>query len=321
MIKNSFLSKPVYFVIIIVTLISYQTITDRSIFPNVPKRIELQNSILSGQIEAPYQYRVMEPVLGYSVQYALSFFVKNPLKIHTLSYQIIIFLVFFGIYSLFYSYLRIFFDDVACMVGILILAVLIPLGITSIWEDGDYYTLLFFLIGMICIFRSKDQFLPLIIFIGVYNRNQIVYLLVFYGIYLYEQKELFTKRSIMIFILSIIAFAVGTYSLRLYFGFKESPYKISHEIRTNLDYWFQILTVWSEQVIIFIILSIAAYKRSPLFFRLSFISLIAYVILFFFNSILSQLAKFLPAYLVMIPMSLEILTNQKMKDYNKTANR
>ena len=315
--KNSLLSKPVYFIIILVTLISYQTITDRSIFPNVPKRIEIQNGILSGQIEAPYQYRVMEPVLGYSVQYFISFLIKDPIKIHTLSYQIIIFIVFFGIYSLFYRYLKIFFSDTGCIIGILLLSVLIPLGVTSIWEDGDYYTLLFYLIGLNCIFRSKDQYLPLIILIGVLNRNQIVYILVFYAIYLYEQKRLFSKRSIIIFVLGVLAFIISTYSLRFYFGFKESPYKMSHEIRTNFDYIFPILQVWTEQVIIFIILSVAAYKRSPMFFRLSFISLVIYIILFFFNSILSQLAKFLPAYLIMIPMSLEILTGQKMKDYNK----
>ncbi len=75
--KYNLMSKPVYFVIILLTLISYQIVSKESIFPNVPKRIETQNLILTGQMEAPYQYRIMEPVLGYSVQYFISFFQKS----------------------------------------------------------------------------------------------------------------------------------------------------------------------------------------------------------------------------------------------------
>ncbi len=244
-------------------------------------------------------------------------FFKNPNKVHSLSYQLIIFMVFFGVYSLFYSYLKIFFSDSTCIIGLLLLAILIPLGITSIWEDGDYYTLLFYLIGINCIFRAKDHYLPLIIAIGVLNRSQIIFILVFYAAYLYQQKKLFSKRSIIIMISCIAANFLSFYSLRLYFGFKESPYKVSHEVRTNLDTWFDIATIWTGQVFIYTFLSIVAFKKSPLFFRLSLVSLIVYVIFFFFNSIMSQLAKFLPAYLILIPMSLQVLTGNKMKDYTK----
>lgn len=302
--------KPVYFVIILVTLISYQTITDRTIFPNVPKRMELQNSILSGQSEAPYQYRVMKPALGFAVQQVISPFVSDPMKVHTLSYQFLILIAFFGIYTQLYCYLKLFFDDTACIIGLLLMQVIIPLGITSIWEEGDYYTLFFYLLGLNAMFRNKDYYIPLIILAGTFNRNQIIFLLVFYAAYLYQQRKLFNRKSIIVMISGVAALVIVSYGLRFYYGFKLNPYGITHEIRSNIDYRFAIFTVWSEQVIIFIIMSAIAFKRSPVFFRLSFLSLILYVTLFFFNSILSQLAKFLPAYLIMIPMSLQVLTGQ-----------
>jgi len=44
------------------------------------------------------------------------------------------------------------------------------------------------------------------------------------------------------------------------------------------------------------------------------------VIFFFFNSILSQLAKFLPAFLIMIPMSLQALTGESTEEKDDIIN-
>lgn len=302
--------RPVYLVILLVTMIVFQIISDRSIFPNVPLRMEIQESILSGQMEAPYQYRVMEPVLGYSLQQIIRPFLRNPIKVHTLSYQIILFFCFFGIFYQFYIFLKRFFTDQTCMLGILLLAIVIPLGISSYWEDGDYYTLFFYILGLNLIFDRKDYYLPLLILIATLNRTQIIFLLTFYVIFLFSNKELFKKKSFVIIGLSLAAFLIAFYSLRLYFGFKISPYPVEHEISSNFSSRYIILQLWTEEVLVFVILSILAFKKSSKFFRLSLLSLILYAIMFFFNSILNQLAKFFPAYLIMIPMCLEILTGE-----------
>lgn len=316
--KNFF--RPAYLVILLVTMIVFQIISDRSIFPNVPLRIHIQESILSGQMEAPYQYRIVEPVLGYSVQQIVRHFISNPIKVHTLSYQIILFICFFGIFYQFYIFLKRFFTDQTCMLGILLLGIVIPLCISSYWEDGDYYTLFFYVLGLNLIFDRKDYYLPFLIFIATLNRTQIVFLLTFYVIFLFVNKELFKKRSILIISLSLAAFLLSFYSLRLYYGFKISPYPVEHEIASNFSSRFMILQLWTEEIFVFLILSILAYKKSSRFFKLSLLSLTLYVVFFFFNSILTQLAKFLPAFLIMIPMSLQVLTGESTIIKDKTDN-
>lgn len=305
--------KLAYLVILLVTMIIFQIISDRSIFPDVPLRMKIQNDILSGEMEAPYQFRIVKPVLGYSIQQVLSSFISNPFKVHTLSYQIILFFCFFGIFYQFYKFLKRFFTDTTCMLGILLLGIVIPLGITSFWEDGDYYTLFFYAWGLNLIFDRKDYYLPFLILFGTLNRTQIVFILTFYVIFLFSNKELFRKKSFVIIGLSFASFLLAFYSLRLYFGFKINPYPVWHEIESNYSSRFIILQLWTEEIIVFLILSILAFKKSSRFFRLSLLSLIIYVIFFFFNSILSQLAKFLPAFLIMIPMSLQALTGESTK--------
>lgn len=308
--NNSKKFTPVFFIILLLTLISFETVSRNTIQPDPQRRIRIQDSILTGQMEPPYQYRIFKPVLGYTVQTILSPFVKDKLKSHILSYRIIIFFVFLGIYILFYRFLKIFFTDKACIIGLLLLQIIIPLGITSIWEDGDYYTLLFYLIGLNLIFSRRDIFLPLVFFIGEFNRDQIIFLIVFYMIYLFSKKELFRPKSISIILSSVILWLTAYFSMRYYFGFKESVYTFAHNLHSNKSALTLIIELWVSQVLIFVILSIKSYSRSSVFFRGCLISLAAYAVIFFFNGILSQLAKFLPAYLILIPMSLQFIMNE-----------
>lgn len=307
---NSNIFTPVFFVILLLTLISFEIVSKNTIQPDPQKRIRIQDSILTGQMEPPYQYRIMKPVLGFTVQTILSPFVKDSVKSHILSYRIIIFVVFLGIYFLFYKFLKNFFSENTCIIGLLLLQIVIPLGITSIWEDGDYYTLLFYLIGLNLIFSGKDLYLPLVIFIGEFNRDQIIFLIVFYMIFVYSKKELLKPRSIVVILSSVILWLTAYLSMRYYFGFKESVYTFAHNFHSNRSAVVLIIELWISQILIFVILSIKSFGRSNIFFRLSLISLAVYVVIFFFNGILSQLAKFLPAYLILIPMSLQFLTNE-----------
>lgn len=308
---------PVYLLILLLTLLSFQTISQYTILPDIEKRIGIQDSILSGQMEPPYQYRLVKPALGYALQTLFTSVGIEKTKAHELSYRIIIFFVFLGIYFLFYKYLKNFFSDKICMLGLLMLTVVIPLGISSIWEDGDYYTLLIYLAGFNLMMKNKDQYLPLLIMAGMFNRDQVIFLLVFYMIYLYSKGKLFERRSLIIiaavFLLSVFAYMLP----RLIFGFKETKYTVHHNTSTNLNVWKQIVEVWTAQVLVFVILCLKAFKKSSVFFKISFICLGIYTVIFFFNGILTQLAKFLPAYLIMIPMSLQLFKNEFAKENEK----
>jgi len=310
-------SKYIYLLILLLTMISSQIISDRTIKPNVPKRINIQDSILAGQYEAPYQYRIMKSVLGKSVQFFVKRFIRDPENYHVVSYHIVIFFVFLGVFTLLYFYLKLFFTDNVCMIGMLLMQIVIPLGITSIWEEGDYITLLFYLIGFNLMFRNKEHLLPFVVLFGVFNRDQIIYILAFYVAFLVGDKRLFTKKGILIIIMCLAAYFISYYAMRLYFGFKINYYVTEIQTTTNIGHWKAIMGLWAEQVFVFVALCIISYKKSSTFFRLSLLSLILYVVIFFFNSILSQVAKILPAYLILIPMSLQTLTGEKMKYFNK----
>lgn len=309
--------KPVYFFILLLTLISYYTISEKTIFPNVPKRMEIQDSILSGNMEPPYQYRIMKPFLGNLLQKVISKVIKNPLKVHTLSYQFIIFWVFLGIYYLFYLFLKLFYSDTICIIGLLLLAVVIPLGITSIWEDGDYYTLLFYLAGLNLIFRNKDYYLPLVIAVGAFNRDQIIFLLVFYAAYLISEKRFFNKKSLIIMFTSAALWLLVYFGLRYLFGFKESVYTVKHNTISNYYAFGKIIFLWLCMLSGLIILCVKNFKQSSRFFKLAFASIGIYIIIFYFNGIMTQMAKFLPAFLILIPMSLQIFNDGSGKEPDK----
>ena len=107
-------------------------ISERTIFPDIPQRMKIEASILGGTMEPPYQYRVMKPVIGNLLQSVLSPFMKDEVLRHAFSYQLMIFFVFLGVYFLFFKFLRNFFTENTCILGLLLLQVVIPLGISSI---------------------------------------------------------------------------------------------------------------------------------------------------------------------------------------------
>lgn len=301
---------PAYYVIILLTLVSFYTISSRVIFPNVPMRTEMQSSIISGQNEPPYQYRVMKPFLGFALQEVFSLFTDDRALAHVLSYQLIILIVFFFIYYFFYSFLKLFFTDVTCYTGLLLLCMMIPLGITSYWEDGDYYTLLFFIIGLNLIFRNKEIFLPIIVLAGTFNRDQIIFLIFFYLCYVFGRDRRVGSRAILVSLLCLFSWLLVFYLLRFVFGFMDDKYTVGWNVSANLSMIPQIIELWTVMVLPFIVLCVITFKRSPDFFRYSFLCIIIYIITFFFFGFMTQLAKFLPAYLIFIPMSLQFLTNE-----------
>jgi hypothetical protein len=291
-------------------MISCMLISERTIFPDVPQRMKIESSILGGTMEPPYQYRVMKPVIGNLLQSALSPFIGDEVLRHAFSYQVMIFFVFLGVYFLLYKYLRIFFTENTCILGLLLLQVVIPLGISSIWEEGDYITLLLYLVGLNLMFTGKEKFLPVVIAVGVFNRDQIVYILFLYAAYLLYEGRIKDKKAYLNAAICVVVWLAGYLLLRNIFGFKESVYTIKHNVTTNINTWKSIAELWIAMISVFAFLSIISYKRSNKFFRFALLSLIPYVMIYFLLAIVSQLAKFLPAFLMMIPMSLQVLTNE-----------
>lgn len=295
-------------------------VSERTIFPDIPKRMEIERSILDGTMEPPYQYRIMNALAGTGIQKILSPFMQSETERHALSYQIIMFSVFTGIYFLMYSYFRRFFSQGAAVTGMLLFSILLPLSITSIWEEGDYITLLIYLAALNMMFSGKEKWLPLLIAIGMINRDQIIFILAFYLAFLYHEGRLKDKKAWMTVILSAAAGAAVYILLRLIFGFRETVYTVAHNTSSNFSLWKSIVELWIVMISVFAVLSIASFRKSNRFFRAGLVSLIPYCIIFFLLAIITQLAKFLPAYLILIPMTLQKLTGE-YTGINSEANK
>jgi hypothetical protein len=140
----------------------------------------------------------------------------------------------------------------------------------------------------------------------------MVFLLVWYLAYLAAQRRL-TWRHNLWALVGGAAWLIVFLGVRMYFGFKPSQYTVALHVAHNTslaNLWTQILPLWLSNVAGFVVMSAMAFSKSNLFYRLSFISLAAYIVLFFFNGNMWELAKFLPAYLILIPMSLQTLTGE-----------
>ncbi|MDQ3019434.1 MAG: hypothetical protein M3R36_02515 [Bacteroidota bacterium] len=300
--------KPIYYLIILLTLISYKIIDDNWLTRHAELRYKHQMSILKGEVDYPYQYRVLKPAMGIALQKIIYLAVNNSYRANLYAYRINTLLAFLLIYYFFYYFLKMFFSDATCMIGLLLLQAVIPLTINGQYGEGDFYNFLFYTIGLILIFKSKDYYLPIVFTIGILNREQIIFLMIFYIAYLITQKRLFSKKSYIVITISLIACAIVCLALRWKFGWKYTV--INKNAVSNITQVWYIISLWAAEVFIFIILSLKSFKKSSQFFKLGFISIGLYIVIYFFYGYLGELAKFLPAYLIIIPMSLETLTGE-----------
>lgn len=312
MVKRALIS-PLSILIITLALISTWYVLNRVILPNVSVRIQFSDNILSGQMEPPYQYRVLLPYITNLLQILISPLIHSAGKQHVLAYSTILFLIFLGIYYLFYKFLRNFFTRKTAIIGILLLQAVIPLSVTGYFIEGDFIALFFYLLGFNIIIQRKDVLLPVVIGIATFNREQIVFLIVFYVIYLISQQKIFDRKKILIVAVCFSVFLSVFFGTRLFYGFKPTQYTIGLHIAYNTDVGKLILSIiplWFAEVVGLTILCTFAFRRSNLFFKLSFLSLGSYTALFFVKGNMWELAKFLPAFIILIPMSLQILCGE-----------
>jgi hypothetical protein len=304
---------PIFILILILTLISTLYMNLVVVRPYVELRIEHEDSILAGQMDAPYQYRVLQPAISRVVQSLLASSFPTRTMQHIIAYTFLDYATFAGIFFAFLVLLKsVSLPDTSALLGLTLLQVVIPLSITGYDVNGDFITLLFYLIGLNLVFNDREAFLPLVIGIATFNREQIIFLIVFYIAYRLGHPKGLDKRALRVIVLSLVAFIAAYLSMRYYYGFKVSPATPQLHIANNTDpqRLLYIVLLWSAQVAGYVALCVMAFKRSIRYFKLAFLSLGAYGALFFVNGNLWEMAKFLPAFIIMIPMGLQVITEQ-----------
>lgn len=303
--------RPVYFIIVILTLICFKVFEDRVVEPNASMRISIQSSILKGNAETQYKYSILQPAAGLVLQKLIYFVVHNSIKAHLYSYKILNLLVFLLIFILFYIFLKNFFTDKVCMVGLLLLGIVIPSTVNGYWIESQYYNLLFFITGLILIIRSKDYLLPLVFAAGMLNSGAILFLIIFYIAHLISENKIHLTRSYFLISLCLISSIVVYYAVRLKFGTGTGEEEIS-----NLNIFLNpglLIQLWAGILFVFIFLSIKSFKKSSVFFKLGLYSLLLYLLLCILSGNLYEPGAYLPAFLILIPMSLLTLTGESLQ--------
>jgi hypothetical protein len=303
---------PVFILILTLTLISTLYMNLVVVRPNVELRIDHEDRILAGQMDAPYQYRVLQPLISRAVQSLLVSFPSRSLQ-HILAYTLLDYATFAGIFLSFYIFLkRTNLTEPSTLLGLALLQVVIPLSVTGYDVNGDFITLFFYILGLNLAFSGREDYLPLVIGVATFNREQIIFLLAFYLAYRLGHPKGIDKRALCVVVLSLVAFIAAYLAVRLIFGFKVNPSTLQLVVANNTDpqRLLYIVLLWSAQVAGFVALSALAFKQSVRFFKLAFLSLGVYGALFFVNGNMWEMAKFLPAFLIMIPMGLQALTGQ-----------
>jgi hypothetical protein len=315
-------TRPPQFMIVLLTVLSTYYIFSQLILPNLPDRITFAALTVSGENIPPYRYRVLMPFMAQIIQGALGSILNAPFLQHIAAYVFIVFITFWIIFNQFYVLLRRLFTEKTALIGLLLLQLLIPLSVTGYFMEDDYITLMFYIIAINLLLSQKEAYLPLLIGIAAFNREQTIFIMVFYAIYMFSQRKI-NRRTIIIGLASVAAFAAVYIGLRLYFGVVPSPFSPATEIKFNLDIpnlLANIIPLWLAQAGGFIVLCIRAYRRSNRFYRWGLLSLGVYFLLFLFSGHLTEFAKFLPAYVILLPMGLQALCNEYVdENMNKPA--
>ncbi|MCD6098300.1 hypothetical protein J7K18_05325 [bacterium] len=296
---------------LVLAAISVAYLRNYLVTPHAATRMRFISDVLSNQSDPPYRYRLLVPFLEDNIaNLCPSSSIRSQ---HLFGFTATFSPVFFLIYYLFHQLLRLYLTENSSLLGVLLLAVVIPVSVTGYLMEGDFLTLLLFILGFWCFHKEKDWAIPLIILLGTFNREQMLFLLVFYILYKASINQLRDKKTVLTVVASLLAWGAVFLGLRFILGFMPSRFTVLHHLKSNLNwdnFSNKITAIWLPVVFGFVVLAIASWRKTNRFFKLAFVSLGIYLLLFLLKGLLWELAKFLPAYLVLIPMALETITGE-----------
>ncbi|MEO6695647.1 MAG: hypothetical protein ABIY50_11280, partial [Ignavibacteria bacterium] len=247
--------KVVYILIFLLALLSYKFVDVWSLKSNEAVKTDQQSEILRGKIPYPLAYSVFVPASAYILQKILKPLAGKQARSFIYSYNLIIFIAFLLVYIVLYFFLRMFFSEITSITGLFLFLTIVPLSLNGVWPEIEVINFLYYILGFLCMFKSKDIFLPLIFAAGMLNDFSIIFLIVFYIVYKATQQKLLTKKSFTVVLLSVISIIIVFTALTWKFGFQgENIIRISE----NFDNIYSIFELWFTETIVFIVLSIMA---------------------------------------------------------------
>lgn len=288
-------------------------VSTKVIYPFLESRQAFVAQVRAGTMEPPYQYRLLEHFVPWLLDSAMGVVLHNDNLRHGLAYMIPLLATFAALYLLLFLLLRTWMSRNAALVGCSAFAVLVPLSVTGYVEEGNFLTVLFYVVGLLLMTRRQDAWVPLVVGVATLNREQMIWLVLFHAIFLWAHGRLRERRSLILLGGGALAWAAGYLAPRLYYGFRESQYTTALHVGRNTDpaaLVYAIVPLWIAQVAVLVLLCAFAWRQSNRFLRVAALSLVPYTVLFFFMGNMWEMAKWMPAFLILLPMALQPVVGQ-----------
>jgi len=290
-------------ILLLLAVLSTIHFYERVIVTYSKQRVRLLDSVLEGDAKPPYKYRIALPYLEHAISSNL-LSDKTPLDQHRIASTALVFLFLALFNCFFFLYLSTLCSIPAAMLGVVVFHCIIPFTITGRYMDGDFVTIAFYALALFFMQSRKDLLLLPLVALATLNREQSVFIIGLYFVHVLCRREL-NRRTISGMVGSLIVFLLVYLGVRWNFGFKASKYTFAFHIAQNTDaenFFQKIIPAWSKIVLPLVVFAALSVRGSDRFLKWSFIALLPYTILFFFNGKLWELGKFLPAFIIMIAL-------------------
>lgn len=296
--------KTPYIIILVLTLLSFKLVDYTTLDKNnINFRNSRQIPLAKGYDGYSLEYGMLTPAIIYAVQKVLNI-PFNIYKSQLIASNAVNFLLFLLIYFSFFRYLKYYFRDSVSMVGLMLLASVVTLSINGSYPESDFLNLLFFLAGFHLMLKGRDIFLPGLILIGMFNEMQISFLVVFYICFLAARGKRLSIRNILILLLSSLVCVTTYMAIDSNIGIYDINTDLN--ISNNLKNPGLLLQMWLVSIAL-IVVSIFGFRSSQKFFRYALAAVFIFIVLIFILGNFYDSGKFLPAYLILLPMSLNFI--------------
>ena len=308
--------KRIYFVVFFTALILSYFQTIRIDAPNYDLKLVRHNSVISNSIEYPYKYRLLNPYIA-NTTFSL-FKIALPEKASfLLAYFIQNILVYSFLLFAFFKFLGLWFDETGIIVGLLSLAVLIPLSLTGYDTLGDITTAGIMSLGFYFINSSKDRLLYPLIFIGAFNELQPILLIIFY---FFSKRSNLTDKKVWINCIVLTAIFIAAYYIIYMFrgghaGTNEYEWYFTKDAAFNAANKDWIL-LWLVMIPPYIFFAAKDFKIKPEFLKRSALVVLPlfYLGAFFFIARLREIDKALTIFVILIPLALFTILPKHVKE-------
>jgi hypothetical protein len=297
--------RPGFFIVILLSMISYLIVDGRIIKPQSNSKYELQQLILTGQEETQQQYSVLTPAVTYAMQKLIGVIVINNAKARLYSFEIVAFFSFLAFYFILYFYLRLNFDEKQSMIGLLLFQSVIMLLIQNVYTEPAIFNLTFFAAGLLIIAMKKDFLLPLVIMLGSLNQPQILALLLFYMIYQFSSGNLMKLRSSVIVLTSLASWLLVENILKSFYGLRPetSPGQLD---LVNIPMFILMLGI-------LVVMSFKSLFKGDMIFKFSILFTPLYILLALMLMPQATLLDLSPVLLFIIPAGLYRFSDSQIK--------